>query len=326
MEEHNIDIVEVNEFGVFKGKEVEFDPIYEYCEYADEILQTEDMIKSNKLKMIDAYRLQAGLLTSYEISNIRDKYTVSQKDFSEILDWGKATVTRYENHQVQDRAHDDVLRMADSDPKWFLDKLELAKERISLKAYNKYKLAASSLYKNHKDAYLVEAIEAAYASYEDPKFNGNNKLKLEKVVDVINYLALNVKSLHKVKLMKLLWYADNLNFKRVGVSITGLRYNALPMGAVPEAHEKIVDLNDVVCHEVYYEDFEYVAQKFQVVKDFEVKYLSDKEVAVIDTIIQELGSMHKKEIVDRMHEENAYIETEAYMPISYEYAKYLSID
>lgn len=50
---------------------------------------------------------------------IRDKYEVSQKDFSEVLDWGRATITRYENHQVQDRAHDDVLRTIDSDPKWF---------------------------------------------------------------------------------------------------------------------------------------------------------------------------------------------------------------
>ncbi len=326
MEKHNIDIVEINEIEVFKGKEVEFKAVYEYCEYADEILQTEEMIKSNKLKMIDVYRLEVGLLTSSEISNIRDKYTVSQKDFSEILDWGKATVTRYENHQVQDRAHDDVLRMVDSDPKWFLDKLELAKERISLKAYNKYKLITSSLYKNHKDAYLIEAIEAAYANYEELEFNGNSILRLEKVIDVINYLALNIKSLHKVKLMKLLWYADNLNFKRIGASITGLRYKALPMGAVPEAHEKIIDLNGVVCHEVYYENFEYVAQKFEVAKDFEVKYLTNSEIAVLDTIIQKLGSMHKKEIVDRMHKEKAYEKTEDYMPISYKYAIYLSIE
>ncbi len=52
-----------------------------------------------------------GLLTSDEIIKIREKYGISQKEFSEVLGWGgRATITRYENHQVQDRVHDDVLK------------------------------------------------------------------------------------------------------------------------------------------------------------------------------------------------------------------------
>ncbi|BEP30324.1 type II toxin-antitoxin system MqsA family antitoxin [Helicovermis profundi] len=121
MEEHEVDTVEVIDNEIYKGEEVEFKSIYEYCFHADEYLETEEMIKANSLSMKDAYRKKVGLLTSSEIINIREKYGVSQKDFSEILDWGRATITRYENHQVQDRAHDDVLRKIDSDPKWFLD-------------------------------------------------------------------------------------------------------------------------------------------------------------------------------------------------------------
>lgn len=68
-----------------------------------------------------------------------------------ILDWGRATITRYENHQVQDRAHDDVLRKINLDPKWFfLEMLERAEGRISEKAFSKYRHEASSQFKKKK--------------------------------------------------------------------------------------------------------------------------------------------------------------------------------
>ena len=261
------------------------------------------------------------MLTSYNILNIRDKYSVSQKDFSEILDWGKTTITRYENHQAQDRSHDDVLKMANSDPKWFLDKLEVAKDKLSDKAYKKYIFISNKLYRNHTDLYLREAIEAIYASYDDPRFNGDSILKLNKVTDVINYLAQNIISLHKVKLMKLLWYAYNLNFKRVGHSIIGLRYKALPMGVVVEAYDKIIAINNVS-----YEDYEYIAQKFEVINGFKVQFLNLNELEVLDTIIEKIGAMNKKKIVNLMHEEYAYKFTGSFKPISFDYAEKLSIN
>ncbi len=138
MEEHDVDTVGVIDDEIYKNEEVTFYAIYEYCSNTDEFLESEEMIKRNSLAMKDAYREKMGLLTSGEIINIREKYDISQKDFSEVLGWGRATITRYENHQVQDRIHDDVLRKIDDDPKWFLDMLERSKERISGEAYLKY--------------------------------------------------------------------------------------------------------------------------------------------------------------------------------------------
>jgi len=94
-----------------------FSAVYEYCSNANEYLETEDMIKLNSLSMKDSYRSKIGLLTSYEIISTREKYDLSQKDFSDIFDWRKATITRYENNQVQDRAHDDFIRKFNSDTK-----------------------------------------------------------------------------------------------------------------------------------------------------------------------------------------------------------------
>ncbi len=325
MEEHEVYTVKEQDSVDFKGREIIYDGIYEYCDHADELMESEDQIKSNKLSMIDKYRSEIGLLTSSELINIRERYGVSQKDFSEILDWGKATITRYENHQVQDRAHDDILRMVDEDPKWFLEKLESAQGRISQKAFKKYLDNTKFIYFSNKDKYLIESIEASYIEFKDHALTGNMELDLSIVVEVVNYLAQKVERLHKVKLMKMLWYSDNLFYKRYGKAMTGMVYKALPMGAVPEGHDKIILLDGIIYDEVEY-DNEYLAYKFKAIDNFRPHYLTEEMITVLDDVIENFGNLNAKEISDRMHKEEAYKCTESFKVISYEYAKELSLN
>lgn len=151
MNEHEVAIVEVEETGTFKGESVMFHAIYEYCIDADEYSETEDLMRSNSLAQKDAYRKKVGLLTSSEIKRIRGKYRISQKEFSEILGWSPATIIRYENHQVQDRAHDDILRKLDSDPKWFIEMLERVKNSIA--KYSVYRQNAAILLNKQESPY-----------------------------------------------------------------------------------------------------------------------------------------------------------------------------
>ena len=99
MEEHEVQIVEVHEKLTFKGKKVEYNAIYEYCDLTEEFLSTEDMITNNDIAMKDAYRRQCGLLTSEEIISIRKKYSISQKDLACLLGWGEKTITRWLGRQ-----------------------------------------------------------------------------------------------------------------------------------------------------------------------------------------------------------------------------------
>lgn len=324
MEEHNVDIVEEIEQETFKGVEVEFTGTYEYCANTDEYLETEDMIRANNLAVKDAYRRKLGLFTSSEIKATREKYDISQKDFSEVLDWGRATITRYENHQVQDRAHDDILRKIDSDPKWFLEMLKRAKGRLSEKAFNNYYHKACELYNKEKNQYLIDSIYAVYANFDEETVTGGVELDLNKVIEIINYLALQVNVLHKVKLMKMLWFSDVLNYKRHRKSITGLAYSALPMGAVPVGCDQIILLDGVCFETVLYG--ENVGYKFKPVEGFELKYLSDSETETINSIINKLGKLSTDEIVERMHAEDAYKQTPGFSIIKYSFADQLSID
>ena len=72
---------------------------------------------------------------------------------------------------------------------------------------------------------MKNSIEALYVRFEgDNVITGNMKINIDKAVEVINYLALKVRELHKVKLMKMLWFADFLHYKKEKSSITGLFY------------------------------------------------------------------------------------------------------
>ena len=45
MEEHEVQTVEIEEFDI--NEEFSFEAVYEYCDRADELLETEEMIRKN---------------------------------------------------------------------------------------------------------------------------------------------------------------------------------------------------------------------------------------------------------------------------------------
>ncbi len=55
MEEHKVDLVEVDETNSFKGEKLKYKARYEYCDRADEYYSNEDMIEFNDLSMKDEY-------------------------------------------------------------------------------------------------------------------------------------------------------------------------------------------------------------------------------------------------------------------------------
>ena len=239
---------------------------------------------------------------------------------------GCKTITRYEGHQVQDKAHDTILKKIGRDSEWFLSLLSDARESLAVEAYQKYLDAATTLYEKNQDLYLRKAIEASYAGFHGNQlFHGNAELSLDKVVDMIRYFATSkqITNLYKVKLMKLMWYADALSYKKRSFAITGLVYQAMPMGAVPVGHNSIINLKDVPCEEV--DMGETNAYHFSLKEKTSFEFLSEEDKKILDIVIDKLGKMTKNQIVSFMHQEQAYVETKPREVISFEYARNLQI-
>lgn len=326
MEEHDVKTVVVQEKSIFKNMNVSYDATYFYCDLAEELYADEQQMRDNDIHLKDAYRREEGLLTFSELCAIRSKYGISQSDLCILLGWGGKTITRYEGHQVQDKAHDTILRKIDEDAEWFITLLYEARGHYSAETYQKYLRIATDLYEKSQDRYLRKSIEASYAKFQgNLLYHGNTTLSLDKVVDVIRYFAASNKitNLYKVKLMKLMWYADALSYKKRGFAITGLVYQAMPMGAVPVGHNSIIDLKDIPCEEVEME--ETTAYYFSLKEVDLLQALSNEDKEILDIVIDKLGKMSKNQIINFMHKEQAYIETAQKDIISFEYAKELQI-
>jgi uncharacterized phage-associated protein len=56
----------------------------------------------------------------------------------------------------------------------------------------------------------------------------------EKLINAIIFFSENTRHCGKTKVLKLLYFLDFMHFKQTGNSVTGLNYNAWPMGPVPE--------------------------------------------------------------------------------------------
>lgn len=154
---------------------------------------------------------------------------------------------------------------------------------------------------------------------------GNEEINLNKLVDVINYMASKqISVLYLVKLVKMLWYSDFLNYKRYGKSITGMVYKALPMGAAPIGYEQITSLHGIHFQEKNFGDG--VGYLFLADKDYQITWLSRQEIGSIDTVIEKFRDISKDDIIRIMHGEDAYMKTELYHVISYDYAATLSLE
>lgn len=64
MQEHAVETVELMESAEYKGEEVYYLAKYEYCEVANEYIETESMLKSNKAAIKEAYRRAAVINAS----------------------------------------------------------------------------------------------------------------------------------------------------------------------------------------------------------------------------------------------------------------------
>lgn len=296
-------IVKIKENCSIKESIFEVELEYYYNEKNDEYY-TDSKLTNKNLKIIrNEYRRINNLLTDYEIKQIREKYGLSQKDFAIILGFGEITITRYETKQIQDKAQDSVIRLANK-PEELLKLLEQNKEKYidcySLTKFNKLK-------------------EKIMHMTNNDEFNGNQVYSIEKVKAVIKQILVSNLKITKTKLAKLLWYCDFINYKNNNKSITGLKYLHLDFGAYPKNFEIILNNKDVEIVVEYDIDGDFTKKTIVFCNsDYQ---LSKDELDTIETVNSKFKNFTSKQIVDYMHKEKAYLETSQGDYISYNFAK-----
>lgn len=327
--EHDSCIVGREATTLIKGEEITYQEFVLVCNESEEEADsyvTASLSNKNLLAARDAYRVQHRLLTSKEIAALRKSYGLTQAELAQVLGWGEVTVTRYETKAIQDEAHDALLRIVRDNPMELSRFLERNKNILSPERFSAVQKCIVEKMESSGSSYLrSQAVQSAYLAYREPSaLNGFRLFDEQRFAAAVSYLAGRVQHLYKTRLMKMLWYADSLAYRDQGHAITGLVYSHMPMGALPIAHNELMELGTVSTREEERVDgsVQYLVEPNDAIQ---IEVLSEAERAILDKVIDRFKYSDAASIVATMHNERAYMETDPGQIISFEFAREITL-
>lgn len=303
-----------------------FEIVFHYykCEDSGEQFTTTSLDEVNMNQVYNQYRDQFNIPFPDEIIRIREKYGLSAAKMSEILGFGVNSYRQYEAGEMPSIANAKLVQMAE-DPKTFIGMVDLCgtlDEKVKAKYIQKAQLLVEERKRNifnlnFKEYLLGNHLADIYSGYRNPNF--------EKLTEMVVYFSEKIEPF-KTKMNKLLFYADFLMFKQTCFSISGVRYNAIDMGPVPNNFQSIFEYlanKDEI--DIYTTEFSngHVGEQFKARKDrpFKADFFSENELDVLAKVATVFKLTSTNEIIELSHLEEAWKKNEkGKSVISYEYA------
>lgn len=270
------------------------------------------------------YRKIHNMLQPEDIKGIRKKYGITQNELSRLLGVGGATLSRYENGALQDKAYDSQLKLI-SDPR---NMLKMVRENSELFGKVRAALLISQLERAVKNEYPIErCLEEIFGGTAKSIYTGYQSFDFNKLLNCILFFCKD--GLLKTKINKYLFYADFKHFKEYTIGITGATYVHLPLGPVPNNYEvylsSFVNEGYLGIEEIFYPDPNIIGEKYISIEKSLLSDFSDSEIKVLSTVKEFFKDFTAKGISEYSHEEKAYRDTAEQSPISYEYAEFLKM-
>lgn len=313
----------------FKGIEVNTFENVAICNECNEDLYVNEIENENNERIFKIYRKIANIITPQDIVNLRNKYDISQRELTSILGFGKMTINRYERGGLPSKSQSDYIKLLIDNEIEFVNRAKTAYEKneISEKTYKK--IISNDVEKAISKKEVQDNIRK-YLNVElsrDPDiYNGYKSLDLDKVENIISYIASKVKNLTITSLNKYLWYIDMLSFNQRSVAITGLTYQNQKFG--PTIINKRYDEISLLDDKYQREDFETINGNVTEIiskNNFDLNKISDSEKKIIDNVIKLLKNKNVTEISEMSHKEDGWRKTERLKQISFEYAMNLKL-
>lgn len=280
-------------------------------------------------KITRAYSTKANIISASDIISLREKYNLSQRELTSILGFGKMTINRYESGSLPSKSQSDYIRLLIENENKFIEKTKeaLKDKRITNKTYNKVVnedtiISSGRCEVNDEIRSYLESLFVKDLN----EFNGYQEFDINKLENIISYIASKVKNLTITSINKYLWYIDMLSFKERTVSITGLTYDKDKFGPIiiEKSYDMITLLDDLYERHCYENEYGSVT-KIESKNNFNLEKLKENEIDIIDRVIKKLKNKNVSEISNLSHEEEAYKKTKMYEAIPFEYAMNLKL-
>ena len=285
----------------FKGEEYWVHARYYRCEDTGERFTTtgQDQLTLNDLYA--QYRIRHGIPFPEEIRRIRLKYGMNYAQIGRILGLGANQYAKYENGQIPSdsngrmigavRYKSVMLRLVENlsdvfDPEDYVKFHRLVDESPE-----------DTMNQEEPDLFIYEGTQRSI-------YNGFGEFNHRKVEEMIRFFVCEQGKSCPSKLNKELFYADFLHYKQYGISISGLRYQAIRFGPVPVHYSTIYDRVPGLHQEpVFHDGFEATVLSCN---GCDLSVFDEREIKTLHAVSTALTPLTVKDLVSKSHEEPAW--------------------
>lgn len=320
--------IEKRIFKEYKGVDVHVEETIPICKKCGNELVIPSIEDENLRKIYNRYREMKDMITPLEIQDLRKKYNISQRELTSILDFGKMTINRYENGSLPSKSQSDYLKLIVKDKEEFFYKTKeaYASKRISQKTFSKVQDIINDKIANKNDTYALKVYIRNELKWSPNIYNGFQTLDLEKLQNLISYVASKTK-LYLTSLNKYLWFMDMISYNKRAISITGLTYMNEKYGPViwNRKYEEISKLDDKYRREDEEKSDGSIQSIIKSNNNYDLTNFSEEELQIIEEVIHLFSTKSVKDISNLSHEELGWKKTKRFEKISFEYASDLKI-
>ena len=270
------------------------------CDESGERFTTGEQDELSLNQVYNQYRVKYGIPFPDEIKAIRLSYGLSAAKMSAILGLGDNQYRLYEGGDMPSETNGKLLASI-RNPRIFLAFVENSVHQFTQKEYETiFSKVKTVKAENEGVKNLV------FANYGRSHSNGFAPQSLERLQTLMQFFIADEDGVYSTKMNKLLFFTDFLSYKRRGMAISGLAYNAEKFGPVPVRWDRVYSLMDKI--EIYtnvYPNGSY-GQVLRSAESPDLGVFSDEEVEIIKEVAAKFKNSKASEISELSHQEKGW--------------------
>ena len=250
------------------------------------------------------YRAKYGIPYTDEIIALRERYGISATKMSIILGFGVNQYRLYEMGEVPSESNGKMIRSA-MNPRVFLDLVQSSRSRLTEREYARITARAEEVIGQipewHEEHAAVMRLFRTRRGLE----NGFAPQSTARLKNLLLYIIGQMGDVFQTKMNKVLFYIDFLSYRERGMAISGLAYNAIGFGPVPQRWDRVYSaFDEIVPQPIIVREQECIV--LTATAEADMTCFTDSELAIIDTVCKKMKKLSARDISKLSHNEPAW--------------------
>lgn len=255
-------------------------------------------------QMTNQYREKHGIPYQDEIIALRERYGVSAAKMALILGFGTNQYRLYEEGEVPSESNGKMIRSA-MNPKVFLDLVKSSRHQLTEREYTKISARMEEVIAQSEGWHDEQRETERLFLSERGLANGFAPQSAARLKNLLLYVLGQMGETFQTKMNKVLFYIDFLSYRERGMAISGLAYQALEFGPVPQRWDRVYSAFDEVQEQLrLVQGQECMSLKTDVTAD--MSGFSAEELALIDEVCGRMKDLTSRAVSKLSHEEPSW--------------------